>query len=150
VPAEGVGPEAQPESNEVLLARAGDSGVVAVPPEAEEVRTQAKIALAKVRGHSMTHHPKDPSGDLCSKAKIQRRPARKVFRRDNDEHAPVDFEDPCTCDHLVKRDTADDDDGLPFDTNALVMSHLIPLKQCSTMLAPTIRSRSFIATALQS
>ncbi len=40
VPAEDVGPEAQPESIEVLLARAGDSEVVAVPPEADEVRSR--------------------------------------------------------------------------------------------------------------
>ncbi len=38
VPIEDVGPEGQPESIEVLPARAGDSEVVAVPPETEEVR----------------------------------------------------------------------------------------------------------------
>ncbi len=35
VPAEDVGPSVQPGSIEVLLARAGDSEVVVVPPEAE-------------------------------------------------------------------------------------------------------------------
>ena len=40
---------------------------------------------------------------------------------DDDEPVPVTFEDHCTGDHLIKRDTADDDDGLPVDTSALVM-----------------------------
>ncbi len=40
---------------------------------------------------------------------------------DDDEPVPVMFVDHCTGDHLVKRDTADDNDGLPVDTSALVM-----------------------------
>ena len=39
----------------------------------------------------------------------------------DDDPLPVKLGDHCTGDHLIRRDTADEDDGTPVDTSALVM-----------------------------
>ena len=46
---------------------------------------------------------------------------RKKLREGDDELISVMLGDHCAGDSLIKRDTADDDDGFPVDTSALVM-----------------------------
>ena len=46
---------------------------------------------------------------------------RRKLRRDDDEAVAVKFGDQCIGDYFLKCGTADDDDGLPVDTTALVL-----------------------------
>jgi hypothetical protein len=75
-----------------LPARARDPGVEAVPLNAEEV-PKSKAELAKIRGHLMANHPRDPQCEVCAKAKIQRRHSLYHFVKDDDP-LPIDFGGP--------------------------------------------------------
>ena len=60
--------------------------------------------------------------EACAKPWIPRRQKTRKLPRDEDDLLPAKCFDHCTGDHLIRRDTAtDDDDGIPVDAGALAM-----------------------------
>ena len=86
------------------------------------------LAEAQSREHMMTHLPKNPYCDVCSKAKMQRRQKRKkVPHLVPDEGAPPPprkFGDQVTGDHFIKNGSGsveEEDPNFPSDTVAVVL-----------------------------
>ena len=91
-------------------------------PATGPLKTLSNDVIIRMRiSRGVTRLPKHPHCEVCAKAKIQRRQRRGKPRRDDDEPALVMFGDHCPGSNSIKRDTADDDDGIPVDASALLM-----------------------------
>ena len=75
----------------------------------------------------MTHMPKNPFCDVCSKAKMQRKQKRRATSKlvpDGDQRAPpTKFGEQVTGDHFIKNSLGDDesDPDFPISTVAVVL-----------------------------
>ncbi len=109
---------------------------LADPIVAEEVAVEADEVLdpkpkktpeeAESREHRMTHLPKNPHCEVCSKAKHQRKPriskSSKPSAAEAAKALPARFGEQVTGDHFIKGGREDEEDpSFPCDTVAVVL-----------------------------
>ena len=109
-------------ADEAPAAEAGVSSEVVKDP-----RPQGTLEEAQSRAHQMTHLPKNPFCDVCSKAKMQRRQKRrkssKLIPDDDARSPPTSFGEQVTGDHFIKNSLGDEDEdpNFPISTVAVVL-----------------------------